>query len=51
MRHVKLRTVAEVNRPAVKKLLAEAAKLNKKKPPSGKMVGMQKRKAKPKKTW
>jgi hypothetical protein len=44
VRHVKLRSVADVKRPGVKKLIAEAAKLNKKDPPSGKMVGMQKRK-------
>ncbi len=43
VRHVKLRNVADVKRPGVKKLLAEAAKLNKKDPPSGKMVGMDKR--------
>jgi hypothetical protein len=33
----------------VKKLIAEAAKLNRKDPPSGKMVGLEKRKAKTKK--
>jgi hypothetical protein len=41
VRHVKLRSVAEV-----KRLIAEAAKLNRKDPPSGMMVGMEKRKAK-----
>jgi len=46
VRHVKLRSVADVKRPGVKKLIAEAAKLNKKDPPSGKMVGMEKRKRK-----
>ena len=46
VRHVKLRTVADVNKPGVKKLLVEAAKLNKKDPPSGMMVGMEKRKRK-----
>ena len=46
VRHVKLRSVAEVKRPGVKKLIAEAAKLNRKDPPSGMMVGMEKRKAK-----
>ena len=46
VRHVKLRSVADVKRPAVKKLIAEAAKLNKKDPPSGMMVGMEKRKRK-----
>jgi hypothetical protein len=43
VRHVKLRNVADVKRPGVKKLIAEAAKMNKKNPPSGKMVGMDKR--------
>jgi len=43
VRHVKLRSVADVKRPGVKKLIAEAVKLNKKRPPSGKMVGMDKR--------
>jgi len=46
VRHVKLRSVVEVKRPAVKKLIAEAVKLNRKDPPSGMMVGMEKRKAK-----
>ena len=46
VRHVKLRSVADVKRPGVKKLIAEAAKLNKKDPPSGMMVGMEKRKCK-----
>jgi hypothetical protein len=48
VRHVKLRSVADVKRPGVKKLIAEAAKLNKKAPPSGEMVGMEKRKHKTK---
>jgi len=48
VRHVKLRSVADVKRPGVKKLIAEAAKLNKKDPPSGMMVGMEKRKRKTK---
>jgi hypothetical protein len=43
VRHVKLRTPADVKRPGVKRLIVEAAKLNKKNPPSGKMVGMDKR--------
>jgi hypothetical protein len=47
VRHVKLRSVADVKRPRVKKLIAEAAKLNKRDPPSGMMVGMEKRKRKP----
>jgi len=46
VRHVKLRSVADVKRPGVKKLIAEAVKLNKKDPPSGMMVGMEKRKRK-----
>src|SRR5258707_13746442 len=46
VRHVKLRSVADVKRPGVKKLITEAAKLNKKDPPSGKMVGMDKRRTK-----
>src|SRR5499425_2556002 len=43
VRNVKLRSVADVNRPGVRRLIFEAAKLNKKNPPSGKMVGMDKR--------
>jgi len=46
VRNVKLRSVADVKRPGVKKLITEAAKLNKKDPPSGMMVGMEKRKRK-----
>jgi len=46
VRNVKLRSLADVKRPGVKKLIAEAAKLNKKNPPSGKMVGMDKRRKK-----
>jgi len=46
VRHVKLRSVADVKRPGVKRLIVEAAKLNKKDPPSGAMVGMEKRKRK-----
>ncbi len=49
VRHVKLSRVVDVQRPGVKKLIAEAAKLNKNYPPSGKMVGMEKRKHQPKK--
>jgi hypothetical protein len=48
VRHVKLRSVADVKRPGVKKLIVAAAKLNKKDPPSGLMVGMEKRKRKTK---
>ena len=43
VRNVKLRTREDVKRPSVKKLIEEAVKLNKKDPPSGKMVGMDKR--------
>ncbi|MBS1839877.1 MAG: DUF1801 domain-containing protein [Acidobacteria bacterium] len=43
VRHVKLWSVADVRRPGVRKLIAVAAKMNKKNPPSGKMVGMDKR--------
>jgi len=46
VRHVKLRNVADVKRPGVEKLIAEAAKLNKNDPASGRMVGMEKRKRK-----
>src|SRR5215468_7719979 len=46
VRHVKLRSIADVKKPRVKKLVVEAAKLNKKDPPSGMMVGMEKRKRK-----
>jgi hypothetical protein len=48
VRHVKLRSVADVKNPGVKKLIVEAAKLNKNDPPSGMMVGMEKRKRKTK---
>ena len=43
VRNVKVRSLADVKRPGVKKLIVEAVKLNKKDPPSGKMVGMDKR--------
>lgn len=43
VRNLKLRTPEEVKRPAVKRLIEEAVMLNKKDPPSGKMVGMDKR--------
>ena len=46
VRHVKLRSVADVKRAGVKRLIGEAAKMNKKNPPSGKMVGMEKRRGK-----
>ena len=43
VRNVKMHSLADVKRPGVKKLIEEAVKLNKKNPPSGKMVGMDKR--------
>ena len=43
VRNLKLRTPEDVKPPALKKLIEEAVKLNKKDPPSGKMVGMNKR--------
>lgn len=43
VRNVNLRSLADVKRPGLKRLIAEAVKLNKKDPPSGKMVGMNKR--------
>jgi hypothetical protein len=46
VRNVRVRSLADVKRPGVKKLIAEAVKLNKKAPPSGKMVGMDKRRKK-----
>jgi hypothetical protein len=46
VRHVKLASVADVKRSGVKRLIAEAAKLNKKDPASGAMVGMEKRRKK-----
>jgi hypothetical protein len=49
VRNIRLRSVADVKRPGVKKLIAEATNLNRKDPPSGMMVGMEKRKAKAKK--
>jgi hypothetical protein len=43
VRSLKLRTLDDIKRPGVKKLIEEAVRLNKKNPPSGKMVGMDKR--------
>ena len=43
VRNVKMRSLADVKRPGVKRLIAEAVKLNREDPPSGKMVGMDKR--------
>lgn len=43
VRSLKFGSVEEVRQPGVKKLIEEAVKLNRKVPPSGKMVGMEKR--------
>ena len=43
VRNVRLRSMADVKRPGVEKLIAEAARLNRKNPPSGMMVWMDKR--------
>ena len=43
VRNLKLRSLDDVKRPGVKKLIEAAVRLNKKDPPSGKMVGMDKR--------
>ena len=43
VRNLKLRTPEDAKQPALKKLIEQAVKLNKKDPPSGKMVGMDKR--------
>jgi hypothetical protein len=46
VRHVKVRTLADVKRLALKKLIVEAAKLNKRKPIAGMKVEMNKRRSK-----
>ena len=46
VRHVKVRTVADVKKPALKKLIVEAAKLNRRKPIAGMKVEMNKRRSK-----
>ena len=46
VRHVKVRTAEDLKRPALKKLIVEAAKLNKRKPMKGMKVDMNKRRAK-----
>jgi hypothetical protein len=46
VRHVKVRTVEDLKRPALKKLIVEAAKLNKRKPMEGMKVDMNKRRGK-----
>jgi len=43
VRHVKVRTTADVKKPALKKLIVEAAKLNKREPMAGMKVEMDKR--------
>ena len=43
VRHVKVRTAADVKKPGLKKLILEAAKLNKRKPMEGMKVEMNKR--------
>src|SRR5579864_2423033 len=43
VRHVKVRTMADVKKPALKKLIVEAARLNKRKPAKGMKVDMDKR--------
>ena len=43
VRHVKVRTVKDLKRPALKKLIVEAAKLNKREPMAGMKVDMNKR--------
>jgi len=43
---VKVRTAADVKKPALKKLIVEAAKLNKRKPMEGMKVDMNKRRGK-----
>ena len=43
VRNVRLRSPEDVEEPALKKLIEEAVKLNMEDPPSGKMVGMNKR--------
>jgi len=50
VRNVKLRSVADVYRPGLKRLILEAVKLNQKNPPSGKMMGMDKRRKASEKT-
>ena len=47
VRHVKVRTMEDVRKPALKKLIVEAAKLNKRMPVRGMKVQMKKRRKKP----
>ena len=46
VRHVKVRTMEDVKKPALKKLIVEAAKLNKREPMKGMKVDMNKRRGK-----
>ena len=46
VRHVKVRATADVKKPALKKLIVEAARLNKRKPMKGMKVDMNKRRGK-----
>jgi hypothetical protein len=46
VRHVKVRTAADVKKPGLKKLIVEAAKLNKREPMKGMKVDMDKRREK-----
>jgi hypothetical protein len=46
VRHVKVRTAADVKKPALKKLIVEAARLNKRTPTKGTKVDMNKRRSK-----
>ena len=46
VRHVKVRTTADVKKPGLKKLIVEAARLNKRKPVKGMKVDMDKRRGK-----
>jgi hypothetical protein len=46
VRHVKVRSVKDVKRPALEKLILEAAKLNKKEPMEGMKVDMNKSRSK-----
>ena len=46
VRHVKVRTTGDLKRPALKKLIVEAAKVNKRKPTEGMKVDMNKRRGK-----
>ena len=49
LRHVKLRSAADVRQPGVRRLLQQAAALNRKKPVTGTKVGMKKSSASPRK--